>query len=193
MPSQFEFRFGPEEGSSPLVTYRGRSVRFRGVIDRIDHHRQHDGVCVVDYKSGRALTPKRNPQALQLVLYLLAACRGDAARLQRSEARFLYVTRRGGFVMQRLAGTRLAMRRHDFDALVQGVSAGIEAGELFPQPGPHALHCHVCDYRGLCDARIARQVQLKSGGEQDARWRQLPDFGADLEPLDSVAPGDSHD
>jgi hypothetical protein len=41
--------------------------------------------------------------------------------------------------------------------------------------------------------RIVRQVQQKGGGEQDARWRELPDFGSELEPVDEFTGGDRHD
>ncbi len=183
VPWRFEFAFGPEGPVSPAVQRGADALRLRGKIDRIDRHLRHPGLRVVDYKSGRARAGKREPGAVQLVLYLLAASRGDTACLEHSEGRFVHVTRRGGFEVQRLAGTRVLARRADFDTLVREVAAGIEAGEFFPQPGENGVHCRACDYRGLCDARIQRLVQRKSASRQDARWQALPDFGLELQTL----------
>ena len=183
VPWRFEFAFGPEGPVSPAVQQGADPLRLRGKIDRIDRHAHHPGLRVVDYKSGRARAGKREPGAVQLVLYLLAASGGDAACLEQSEGRFVHVTRRGGFEVQCLAGSRVLARQQDFDTLVRDVAAGIEAGEFFPQPGENGVHCRACDYRGLCDARIQRLVQRKSASRQDARWQALPDFGLELQTL----------
>ncbi len=181
---RFESRFGPGDDSSPTVEHGGGILRFRGSIDRIDVHPQHQGVRVVDYKSGRVVAGKRAPQAVQLVLYLLAASRGDESCLEQSEGRFVHVTRRGGFEVQRLPGSRVRARRQDFATLADDVAIGIERGEFFPQPGDSGQHCTFCDYRPVCDARIVRQVQRKNVAGQSARWLALPDFGAELESLE---------
>ncbi|UCE03642.1 MAG: exodeoxyribonuclease V subunit gamma [Candidatus Latescibacterota bacterium] len=181
VPSQFEFRFGPGRSRTLEIPRRdGPPLRFRGIVDRIDRHTQHDGLRVIDYKSGRPAPSGPTPQALQLVLYLLAAVSGEAARLERSEARFLYVTRRGDFGLQRISGARVRQRQEDFELLAREVSSGVATGAFFPQPGPNAMHCKPCDYRNVCDARVAWQVRRKSASGQDARYHALPDFGTDL-------------
>jgi len=189
---RFESRFGPDAGF-PSVAYRDGYLRFRGSIDRIDVHPKHSGLRVVDYKSGRVMAGKRSPQAVQLVLYLLAASRGDDSCLEQSEGRFVHVTRRGGFEVQRLPGSRLSARRQDFVTLAVDIARGIENGEFFPQPGDSGQHCTFCDYRPVCDARIVRQAQRKNMAGQSARWLALPDFGAELESLRRRAPKEGDD
>jgi ATP-dependent helicase/nuclease subunit B len=185
VPEAFEQRFGPGRARGFAVSRSGADpLQLAGTIDRVDRHRRHDGVCVVDYKSGRRIGRRADARAVQLVLYLLAACAGDAARLDRSEGRFLYVTRRGGFGVHRLSGSRVRARRAEFEELVRSVAAGVEGGEFSPEPGPQAVHCRSCDYRSVCDARIERQVESKRRAGQDARWAGLPDFSPDLATLE---------
>jgi CRISPR/Cas system-associated exonuclease Cas4 (RecB family) len=186
VPTDFEFKFGPGcESTLEIEPSNRATLAFRGSIDRIDRHSEHNGLRVIDYKSGRKACLGRNPQAVQLVLYLWAACAGDAARLRRSEARFVYVTRRGGFDVQSMSGARVQARSADLVRLASAVADGVEAGSFLPQPGPNATHCTVCDYRTVCDVRIAHQAAFKSRAGQDAAHRALPDFG---EELDTLAP-----
>lgn len=182
IPTHFEFKFGPGCQSRLEIEPRNRAALvFRGSIDRIDRHSQHDGLRVIDYKSGRQAFMGHNPQAVQLVLYLWAACAGNAARLARSDARFVYVTRRGGFEVQSIQGVCVQARAADLEQLAGAVADGVESGRFFPQPGPNAMHCTVCDYRTVCDVRIAHQTAFKSRGGQDAAHRALPDFGGELQ------------
>lgn len=189
-PVAFEQRFGPSQQYVLEVTREADTpIAFRGSIDRVDRARSGQAVCVVDYKSGRKVQAKRYPQSMQLVVYLLALCGADTALLRASEGRFVYVTRRGGFGMQRLLGSRVAARRDAFDALVRDVVAGCENGEFFPAPGPGAMHCTTCDYRTLCDIRVGWQASQKATAGQDWRHRQLPDFGDALEDATDATPG----
>jgi ATP-dependent helicase/nuclease subunit B len=197
VPEAFEQRFGPGQRRGFAVPRRGADpLQLAGTIDRVDRHARHDGVCVVDYKSGRRIGRRGDARAVQLVLYLLAACGGDAARLDRSEGRFLYVTRRGGFGVHRLPGSRVRARHAEFADLARAVAAGVEGGEFIPEPGPQAVHCRSCDYRSVCDVRIELQVELKQRAGQDARWAGLPDFSPELLGLEpgagAVDPGDEH-
>jgi RecB family exonuclease len=182
-PQAFEQEFGPGQEMQLEVTGDGFRLPFRGFIDRLDHHTQHRGVLVVDYKSGRKIASSGSPAAGQLVVYLLAATAGDAAVLERSEARFVHVTRRGEFAVQRMAGDAVQRRRRDFDALVLSVVTGAATGDFHTEPGDKATHCRFCDYRGICDSRIARQSERKSAAGQTQRYDALPDFSDLLHDL----------
>jgi CRISPR/Cas system-associated exonuclease Cas4 (RecB family) len=187
-PAAFEQRFGPDrELHLEVGLGDGLAMPLRGSIDRIDRARVGDALCVIDYKSGRKRRAKRLPQSVQLVVYLLAACGADRTLLERSEARFVYVTRRGGFEMQRLPGRVVVARRADFERLVRDVMASGEAGEFFPQPGPNAAECTVCDYNTVCEMRVAWQSGMKALAGQDRRYRALPDFGDTLEDAGTSA------
>ncbi len=83
-----------------------------------------------------------------------------------------------------MTGAQVHARTRDLEQLVRGVADGIEAGHFFPQPGPNAVHCTVCDYRSVCDARIAHQAAFKARGGQTLAHEALPDFGEDLETLE---------
>jgi RecB family exonuclease len=190
VPEGFERRFGRGAGLVPSVERAGApGLDLVGCIDRIDRHPQHDGVRVVDYKSGRLPgSGLESPHALQLLVYLYAATGGSTERLARSEARFLFVTRRGGFGLQRLPGRVLVERRGEFTGLLGGVARGIEAGEFFPQPGPGAARCGACDYETLCDVGIAAQSEAKAGAGQTRAFLALPDFGSALETVPLATP-----
>jgi RecB family exonuclease len=154
-------------------------LQFRGFIDRLDRHVSHAGLLVIDYKSGRTVDATRFPSAGQLVVYLLAATGGDDALLDVSEGRFVHVTRRGDFAVQRMLGRDVRQRKEAFKDLVLSVAHGVAQGDFHPEPGDNAAHCTFCDYRGLCDGRIGQQAERKSVAGQRQRFESLPDF-ADL-------------
>jgi RecB family exonuclease len=182
-PAAFELAFGPGEEQQLEVNGNGFQLPFRGFIDRLDRHTQHSGVLVIDYKSGRKTSTSHSPAAGQLVVYLLAATAGDGAVLDHSEARFVHVTRRGGFAVQRMAGDAVRRRRQDFDHLVVAVASGAAEGDFHPEPGDKGTHCRFCDYRGICDSRIVQQSERKAAAGQAERYATLPDFSDLLHDL----------
>jgi RecB family exonuclease len=188
IPQAFETRFGGGPQAPAVVRPDGARIRLHGVIDRLD--RDAAGrLRVVDYKSGRPLRPG-TPEAVQLAVYLWAATHGDASRLARAEACYLYVTRRGGFGAQKLDGPVLEARRTDFQRFVAAVTSGIESGQFFPQPGPHAARCQSCDYLGVCDARVAQQAEHKMRAGQHRALSELTDFASLLEDVPAAAAAD---
>ncbi len=182
-PREFEQRFGRGgKGVPSLRLDDGSLVGLHGVIDRVDVDPETGGLCVIDYKTGRALTGRTgDPAAVQLVVYLHVATAGHPEQLAASEARFAYVTRRAQFALQRLPGPVLAARANDLVAFVSGVVGGIARGEFLPQPGPRAQRCEICDYRTTCDARIAVLAERKAGAGQTVRLDALPEFASALE------------
>ena len=82
-PCATEVRFGFEDGGIPAVTVQaaGRTVKLRGVIDRVD--RWGDHVLVIDYKSKKASSLDFSPikvakgERIQTFLYLIAMLASD--------------------------------------------------------------------------------------------------------------------
>lgn len=82
-PDATEVRFGFEDGGIPAVTVSaaGRTIKLRGVIDRVD--RWGDHVLVVDYKSKKASSLDFSPikvakgERIQTFLYLIALLASD--------------------------------------------------------------------------------------------------------------------
>lgn len=180
-PQSFELRFGRGAEFTPRLDVAGGSVGLHGFIDRIDVDPATRGVCVIDYKTGRAITGKSAARAVQLVVYLHAVTAGDPGRLAASEGRFVHVTRRGGFVTQRLPGRALVDRDGDLAAFVRGAVSGMASGAFFPAPGPGAQRCQSCDYQSTCDARIAALAELKGAAGQTRPWEALPEFASLLQ------------
>lgn len=184
IPEAFELRFGPGTALVAEVRAGGRSIPLQGFIDRLDRHTAHDGRRVIDYKSGKIV--REGPQALQLVLYLLAVTRDGSVSAQ-SEGRFVYVTRRGDHAVQRLPGIVLVERKADVEGWIAAVVHGIETGQFFPQPGSGGVRCKSCDYISVCDVRVTAQADLKARAGQVKWLDALPDFATCLETPGSEA------
>lgn len=93
-PHQVEAGFGRGEGSWPeasLVTEDGKTLRFQGIIDRVDIDASGQNILVMDYKTG-SMDPYRRlrddlvdrGKRLQLPIYALAAraALGEQVRVQ---------------------------------------------------------------------------------------------------------------
>lgn len=165
-----EFRFGFADSAAGAVAFDladGHTVRFRGVIDRVE--RTDDGALVViDYKTGsprsyRGLTPATAPRTsepdptlrgtkLQLSVYALAAAehfRGAATVGAADHAAYWFISSRPGYwTWIDLAVDDEVMRR--FAQVVEVIVAGIRGG-VFPgyaRPGDDRLPFVACPY---CD------------------------------------------
>jgi RecB family exonuclease len=78
---ELSFGFGGESGEPATVTLAdGRTVRFHGYIDRVDHGPGGSPIVVFDYKTGRVADPAEGLERgtlLQLPVYALASSRFD--------------------------------------------------------------------------------------------------------------------
>lgn len=161
VPVAVEHRFGVDD-SEPVTLDLGdgRTVAFRGIIDRVDRSVDGRKLRVVDYKTGGDegydvdddLTARG--QKLQLAIYALAA-RRDHPGAEEVEARYWFVN-----------GGRTPLRGGRFDAaaearftdVVTTVLDGVVAGRFPANPGDEKWsrgryvhqHCKWCDYDRVC-------------------------------------------
>jgi RecB family exonuclease len=150
-PVAVEHRFGGADRPGPVVEVRGRSIEFRGTIDRVD--RRPDGsIDVVDYKSGSAATYRRRGEDpvgrgrhLQLPVYALAARERFGDQAVRATYRFIGTD--PGEVEFRLDAAGGAQFDRSLDALVGTIDAG--TFPYRPTDGDDE-HCRGCDHDAIC-------------------------------------------
>jgi hypothetical protein len=185
VPLAVELPFGGEGEVAPVeVTVGGRRLAFRGVADRVD--RGADGHLVVtDYKTGgdhglRTLTradPVARGTRLQLVLYGLAArlAFGVDAPVY---SRYWFVSEAAGF---RDVGYEVdAPVVEQFEAALDVIVAGVEAGVFPARPGPVDSrpwgtfeNCTYCDFASVCPSDRGRQWDRKRGDRALAAYVAL--------------------
>ena len=169
-PALLEIAFGIEgrEGSAPPLVYRlpdGRTLRLRGRIDRIDVSPDGRRARVLDYKTGRARSPKTpdrlgKGRALQLPIYRLAAepLLADRGPVTVDEAQYYHVIGPDAGTRVRFTRGGWEARRADFDRVLATILGGIEAGRFFQRPT-------TCAPRGPC------AFDLACGAER-GRWAE---------------------
>ena len=154
-PVAAEMAFG-FEGIEPLLLRLadGRTLRFRGRIDRVDRS-VGGGLVVTDFKTGKKQpynrvaedSPDVHGRYLQLPLYGLAARERLAPPSAEVEVRYWFITDGGRVVGHPLSDPVLER----FDHVLATVVDGIEGG-LFPARPPedsHGITCDYCDPDGL--------------------------------------------
>lgn len=165
VPEAVEHSFGPHSGNPVEIELAdGRTLRFKGFIDRID--RTADGGAVVlDYKRAapRAYAeldadPVKRGRLLQLPLYGQAA--REALGVDDVHVGYWFVSHRGSFsqVGYQLDDARFARFREVVEALVAGIEAGdYPARPVDPVDGPHGSStCTYCDFQEACQVRRER-------------------------------------
>lgn len=188
-PDELELGFGFDaDGGDPPVDVAvrdGRTVHFRGRIDRVDRAPDGSRVVVVDYKTGRVRPdhdhleedPVARGHLLQLPVYALAA--RQRARASRAGAYYLFTT-----------DAPVPWRGYDltddrearFTAVVDAITDGIGAG-IFPlHPGdPRSdaagrdtfTNCAYCAYDRLCPAGRDQLWDRKRDDPAAVRFRAL--------------------
>ncbi len=195
-PVAVEFHFGAdEEAEGDPVEFTlpsGRSVAFRGAIDRVDRDPASQRLVVIDYKTGQARGYDEideditcRGRHLQLVIYGEAARRHFGGREVESYYWFVEQKRSA----QREGGPIGDPQRQRFLEVLDVLVGGIEGGRFPANPGePNFFgfdHCGFCEYDRLCPQSRDDQwegVRL-SGALQD--YVQL----ADPDPQPAVSPG----
>ncbi|MBL6926607.1 MAG: PD-(D/E)XK nuclease family protein [Acidimicrobiia bacterium] len=149
-PVAVEMSFGLD-GSAPLVHVLpdGRSLRFRGRIDRVDT--SADGtIHVIDYKTGRKgsytkiseTTPDDHGQYLQIPVYGLAARAAVGTPETEVHGQYWFITDGGEQIGHTLSDPVLER----FDTVLTTIIDGIENG-LFPARPPKNSRFGIgCDY-----------------------------------------------
>jgi RecB family exonuclease len=175
LPGAFEARFGPagagmgEEDAQlssddPIVLHAGgRELRVQGRIDRIDWDRARTRFRVIDYKTGkfRASGKLLRGEALQLPIYLHAAAALLGLDASAGSAEYFYVSSRGKFRRHPFTGADAEARRADLERVLTTIADGVDSG--FFAPNPRDGHCQWCEYRDVCDIRIGKVMDRKTG------------------------------
>jgi ATP-dependent helicase/nuclease subunit B len=195
VPVAVEAGFGEREGRPVAVHLpSGRTVRFRGRVDRVD---EADGgrVRVVDYKTGSA---RRYVDAagggaaaarlLQLSVYEAAARATRPAGEVSSGWWLLDVVERDGRPAP-IHPNHLSPAA--FSAALDAIAAGIEGGAFPADPGEDGYrgpeNCRFCPYDRVCRVDRVRALQRKGEDPALEPWRALRSVGQ------SVAEGDPGD
>jgi RecB family exonuclease len=153
-----EHRFGGDEQPPFTLTLPSRRVlSFRGMIDRVD--RLHDGLRVVDYKTGRAegqdeVEAKiRAGTRLQLPLYGLAA-QQEFDPHAPVDAGYWFVSAKGGWKSVSIKVDPEVKQR--FLETLDTISTEIAEGVFPANPGPEDFfnyeNCKWCEYDRICPA-----------------------------------------
>jgi hypothetical protein len=184
-PYQLELRFGSGRGSNAPAAWEIPglgTLRFRGVIDRLDLDASGRLALVLDYKtggtgfySGLTRDPVDRGKHLQLPIYALAVreALGEGVEVR---AAYWFTSARGGFNLLPPQAVSLAEVEKSFGEAVAIIADGVLQG-LFPaNPGPGKENCRYCDFVSLCpvrrevywerkqaDPRLAAYVRLSKG------------------------------
>ena len=191
-PKIVEARFGMSGDSWPEVSIDigdGETLRFRGMIDRVDTDVDGKIAIVVDYKTGSARTydglkqdPVDGGKRLQLPIYALAVenALGDGIE---TRAAYWFVSARGNFALLPSEPVSMDEIREPFENAARTIVSGIRNG-LFPaNPGKMGQYgfenCSYCDFNSLCPTRRDVQWEQKRRDPRLAEYLALSGEGAD--------------
>jgi len=170
VPSLFEREFG--SGKAPVEIRTGgtgRTVRFRGRIDRVDLG-PGDSFRVIDYKTGR-IRMKDNRfgggDYLQLPVYLLGASALSGRPFGSGTAQYRVVSTRDGKDAAGFSGTELEKRMGRFEEIVETVIAGIERGLFFANPSNE--NCSYCAFGRACPTYAGTLFEGKARNDERGR------------------------
>ena len=163
VPDQFELEFSDLSFEYGL----GRTLRFRGFMDRVDLAKQQKQVRVTDYKSGKYIWEEEDEfkggRNVQLAIYVIAAA--DAyPKHDVTESRYYYSTAHGRFKTKRIEGSDAA--RQTLKQILVALDDTVRAGAF----APVADDCGFCDYIDICGPHREMRAARKKG---DARLAQF--------------------
>ena len=192
-PLHVEARFGipDREGESwPLAEYPVPGVgtlRFRGIVDRVDVDPSRKTALVLDYKTGRDVDykgldddPVDRGRHLQLPVYALALRRALGEDIE-IRAAYWFISSTGRFRLAPTAPPTDHEIAKPFQQTISTVVTGIRDGVFPANPGvreqDHFANCRFCDFDSLClsrrdlfwarkrdaDPRLASYVTLSEG------------------------------
>jgi ATP-dependent helicase/nuclease subunit B len=170
LPDQFEWEFT----QVPFEFAAGRSLTFKGKMDRLDVALSPPRVSVIDYKGGKYDWKDgeafRGGRSVQLAIYVLAA---EAAypHHQVTESRYYYSTANGRFRAKAVEGTDAT--RETLKSVLTVLDDTVAQGAF----APVADDCGYCDFTAICGPhRQARAARKRSDAHLQTFWhmREIP-------------------
>jgi RecB family exonuclease len=173
-----EHGFGGDEKPFTIELPSGETLRFRGMIDRID--RLHDRLRVIDYKTGTTETEASvragiaSGTLLQLPIYGLAA-QAEFDPAAPVAAGYWYVSSKGGWKDVIIPIDDAIQER--FLHSLETISTGIGDGVFPAHPGKEDWfsfeNCKYCEYDRICPADRDRAWERLQHADELASYREL--------------------
>lgn len=167
VPDQFELKFE----KVPFAFATGRSLTFKGIMDRLDVAARPKRVRVIDYKGGKYVWEDqeeefRGGRNVQLAIYVLAAG-AEYLEHEVTESRYYYSTAHGRFRTKHIEGTDTARNtlKQVLIALDDTVAEGVFA--------PVADDCDYCDYQAICGPHREQRAARKKGDPRLAAFYKM--------------------
>lgn len=169
VPDRFELEFE----KLPFDFARGRSLMFRGIMDRLDVAAQPKRVRVVDYKTGKYDWQDedefRGGRNVQLAIYVLAAG-AEYPKHEVTESRYYYSTANGRFRIKRIEGSDAA--RNTLKQVLTALDDTVAKGAF----APVADDCDYCDYQAICGPFRTERAGRKKGDPRLAAFYRMRDI-----------------
>jgi ATP-dependent helicase/nuclease subunit B len=170
VPDQFELKF--EKLSFDFA--KGRSLTFRGVMDRLDVAARPKRVRVIDYKGGwnpwKEGEEFRGGRNVQLAIYILAA--GAAyPKHEVTDSRYYYSTTYGRFKTKQVEGSDTA--RDTLKQVLTALDDTVARGAF----APVADACDYCDFDAICGPHKEQRAARKKGDSRLVafyKMREIP-------------------
>ena len=173
-----EHGFGGDEKPFTIDLPSGQTLRFRGMIDRVD--RLHDRLRVIDYKTGTTESEASvragiaSGTLLQLPIYGLAA-QAEFDPVAPVAAGYWYVSSKGGW-KDVIIPIDDAIRAR-FLSTLDTISTGIGDGVFPAHPGKEDWfsfeNCKYCEYDRICPADRDRAWDRLQRADEIASYREL--------------------
>ena len=185
-PTRVEARFGLGGNSWPEATMAlgdGVTLRFSGVIDRVDIDAEGKTALVMDYKTGGTddyngikKDPVDRGKKLQLPIYSLAVLGALGAGID-IKAAYWFVTTRENFALLPSETVSFDAVQEQFKNAVTTIVSGIGSG-LFPaNPGKEDRgsfkNCRYCEFDTLCPSRRDVMWEQKKQDSRLAEYVEL--------------------
>lgn len=166
VPDRFELEFT----KLPFEFAPGRSLMFKGYMDRVDVATRPKRVRVIDYKGGKYIWQDEDEfkggRNVQLAIYVLAA--GAAyPKHEVTESRYYYSTAYGRFKTKRIEGSDAA--RNTLKQVLTALDDTVAKGAF----APVADECGFCDYQAICGPHREHRAARKKGDPRLAAFYRM--------------------
>lgn len=156
VPDRFELEFN----EVPFEFAPGRSLKFRGFMDRLDVAARPKRVRVIDYKTGKYNWAHDEEfgggRKVQLAIYVLAA--GAAyPKHAVTDSRYYYSTANARFKTKQIEGSEAA--RDTLKEVLTALDDTVAAGAF----APVADACDFCDFEAICGPHREQRAARKKG------------------------------